>query len=91
MTAELEPRPSLEAQVLVRLGYGHCLDMPLGEGSPLVGRQFLDTYSDPVKRQHTEDTLTAFIDTPESDPDFAELRDALMPYMQAYFGQPAES
>lgn len=88
MTGEFEPKPSIEERVLVRLGYEHCLDTPLEEGAPTVGRHFLDAYGDSPKRQDTEDLLHGFADMPETDPDYGATKAYITRFIEPYFGSP---
>lgn len=88
MTGEVEPIPSIEERVLVRLGYEHCLDTPLGDGVPTVGRNFLDAYGDSLKRQDTEDLLHGFADMSETDPDYEATKAHITRYVEPYFGAP---
>lgn len=88
MTGESEPKPSIEERALVKLGYEHCLDTPLEEGVPIVGRRFLDAYGDSPIRQHTEDELYYFLDLSETDPDFARMQARLTRVIETYYGPP---
>lgn len=87
MTAESEPKPSIEERVLVRLGYEHCLDTPLEEGGP-TGRHFLDAYGDSPQRQKTEDLLHGFADMPPSDPDYEATRAYITGFIEPKYGPP---
>ena len=88
MTSESEPELSIEERVLVRLGYAHCLDTPLEEGEPTVGRHFLNAYGDSPKRQDTEDLLQGFVDMPETDPDYGATKAYITRFIEPYFGSP---
>jgi hypothetical protein len=90
MTGEAEPQPTIEERALVRLGYEHCLDTPLEEGAPTVGRYFLDAYGNSPKRQDTEDLLRGFVDMDEADPDYPATRTYITRFIEPYFGSPQE-
>ena len=85
---EAEPKPRVEELALDKLGYAHCLDVPLGEGTDIVGRNFLDMYSDPENRQHTEDTLVGLLETPTTDPEYPAMKAHVLRYLVPYFGPP---
>ncbi len=88
MAAESEPKPSIEERALIRLGYQHCLDARLEEGSPTVGRHFLDAYGNSPKRQDTEDLLQGFLEMSETDPDYGAAKAYITRFVEPYFGSP---
>lgn len=88
MQYEYEPQPRLEEEVLVRLGYEHCLDTPLEAGGPIVGRNFLDVYQNAPKRQDTEDLLQGFIEMSKADPDYAATKAYITRFIETFFGPP---
>lgn len=90
MTGETEPQPTLEESALIELGYGHCLDTPLGvgEGSLVTGRNFLDAYGNSPKRQDTEDLLRGFVGMSHDDPDYEAAKSYLRRFIEPYFGEP---
>jgi hypothetical protein len=88
MTGEGAPKPSIEEQVLLKLGYGQQLDTPLSIGEPAKGRNFLDAYGNSPQRQHTEDLLNGFLDMPETDPDYEPMKAYLTTYLESQFGPP---
>jgi hypothetical protein len=83
MTGEGAPKPSIEEQVLLKIGYGQHLDTPLNIGSPATGRNFLDAYGDSPHRQETEDLLIGFLDLPETDPDYEPTKAYIITYIEA--------
>lgn len=88
MTGETQPHRTIVEEAFVRLNYGHALDLPLGDGSFITGRSFLDAYSDPVKRQHTEDLLRGFVTMETTDPDYELTKAYLTGFLEPYFGPP---
>ena len=99
MPGEREPTPPrTEAQILTSFGYDHCADLVLTypDGSPVIGQdgtavtggKFLDAYSDPRRRQHTEDMLAGFLSTDPTDPDYADAQAYIGAYLKTYFGDP---
>jgi hypothetical protein len=88
----------VEGQILASFGYGHCADVVLKhtdgsdvtgqDGTPVTGDRFLDAYTDPDRRQHTEDMLTGFQTMGSTDPDYAAAKAYIGTWLKAYFGEP---
>ncbi len=92
MSAEMEPQPSIEEQILQKFGYSHCLDMQLAGGDqPVLGRNFLSVYGASPHREQTENLLYGFLDMNTSDPGYRETEGVIATYLGAYFGEPVQS
>jgi hypothetical protein len=92
MSAEVEPQPSVEEQILNTFGYSHCLDMQLTPGDqPVLGRNFLLVYGASPHREETENLLYGFLGMDASDPDYAATKQVIAAYLGAYFGDPVPS
>lgn len=90
---ELEPNPDMrpEARLLNELGLGQFLDTPIPgfsttDGQPVLGRNFLDAYTKPEVRQHTEDTIAGYFDPETTVDERAELKDYFLPILTSWLG-----
>jgi len=88
---EVVPEDTIEAQVLMATSYAHCLDVAVPEYPNVLGRHFLDVYTDPAKRAHTETMLRGFVSLEPSDPRHAVWSEHIGRYMRAFFGEPEAS
>lgn len=88
VSPEFDRQPRLEERVLTKLGYGEDqLDRTISmRGRSAQGRNFLDIYSNPEKRQDTEDMLYGFDATVPGTPEYDAAKEAVMPWISAVFG-----
>lgn len=92
---EQDPRlGTLEARALAACGFGKYVYQPVALGDQVVegvfGHNFLSAYGDSPHRQRTEELLDAFLNMSPDDPDYADTREYLEVYFQAYFGDPEQ-
>lgn len=83
-----EPQPRDEELTLIALGFEQYLDSPItvtATGVKVTGRNFLDAYKDPEKRQDTQDLLRGFLDLDQNDPDYEPTKIYILTFLNARF------
>ena len=88
MTGETEPQPSLEASVLRKCGYEHCIDAPVIDGNGITGHEFLQVYGDSPQRAHTEEELRLFDGMTPDNPGYDLMKTRFSRYFTYMFEPP---